>query len=561
MPTSSFFDSSKLELSGRLLPLAIFLPDSVGVIMPWTDQVRKFGQISDRFENYKEILIDREIRLRIFSKDASVWHDIIESSESANHCMDWTDSLKQAMSVVSQVPSPLRNRGSVMLIGTGGASLSAKAYTSVFQNPTETNLQVLDSTSPKFLGTVFNEMVASERYYVVSSKSGSTIETLDIARSLFDRVGCPDRFYTVTDPRPSQLRKWAEANAIAIYPSDPFVPGRFSSLSTLGLFPLKILGYDLQQIQGAYREFTESISDDESSISLAVIETAAMLAVLASEPGSRLVLSAGLNLLPVLQWTEQIVSESLGKFGFGILPVIELYQTEDQPSNRVQVRVRLGESELGLLIDEKLNDLRQIARYFLFWQTVISMTGYNLGINPFDQPNVERSKRNVQNALQDSNSEISKIKVPYNSVDGSWQSVETLRTVLQQIKDNANGHDYICFLTFVDPDMELFQLMTRWTQRTRELTGLTTVINIGPQYLHSTGQFHKGGPKTGHYMVIGVEESNDIQVSDRTYTFGKLIKIQLYADMEVLRRSERPVHYFQVKNPVLENLRTMLELL
>ena len=529
--------------------------------MQWTDQIRKFDQLFDRFEHCNAILIDRDIRSRIFSKDASIWHDIVESTESADHCMDWTDSLKQSLSVVSSVQSPSRSPESVLLIGTGGASLAAKAYARVFQNTNETNLQVVDSTSPDYLREIFDDMVDSERCCIVASKSGGTIETLDIARSLFDRVGCPDRFLAVTDPAPSPLRNWAEENAIAVHPSDPFVPGRYSSLSTLGLFPLKILGYDLQQIRCAYHEFIENISDGESSISLQANQTAALLAVFASEPGSRLVLSAGLNLLPVLQWTEQIVSESLGKSGFGILPLVEPHVTDDLPSDRVQVRIQVAESEVVLIIDEQLKDSRQIVRYFLLWQTVIAMTGYLLGMNPFDQPNVELSKRRVLDALSHSKGDVSSNQDSGYTMDESEQSAETLRKILQQIRNSAQRHDYIAILAFLKPDMESFELMTRWMKRASELTGLTAVFNFGPQYLHSTGQFHKGGPETGHYILVGVDESSDIQVCERPYTFGTLFKTQLCADMEVLRQSGRPVHYIRVQQPVSENLHKVLEIL
>ena len=529
--------------------------------MPWTDQIRKFGQLFDRFEHCNAILLDHDIRSRIFSKDATVWHDIIESTESANHCMDWTDSLKQSMSVVSRVQSPSRNPESVLLIGTGGASLAAKAYASVFRNTNVTNLQVVDSTSPDYLREIFDDMVNSERCCIVASKSGGTIETLDIARSLFDRVGCPDRFLAVTDPAPSPLRIWAEENAIAVHPTDPFVPGRYSSLSTLGLLPLKVLGYELQQIRSAYHEFIEYISYGESSISSQANQTAALLAVLATEPGSRLLLSAGLNLLPVLQWTEQIVSESLGKSGFGVLPIVEPHATGDLPSDRVQVRIQVAESEEVSIIDEQLNDSRQIVRYFLLWQTVISMTGYLLGMNPFDQPNVELSKRRVLDTLSHSNGDVSPSQDPGYTMDGSEQSAEILRKILQQIGNSAQRHDYIGILAFLKPDMESFRLMNSWMKRASELTGLTAVFNFGPQYLHSTGQFHKGGPETGHYILIGVDESSDIQVCDRPYTFGTLFKTQLCADMEVLRQSGRPVHYIQVQQPVSQNLQKVLEML
>lgn len=527
--------------------------------MPWEERLRQFDQIFDRYENHREILNDRDIRSGIFSRDAGIWHGIIESSESADHCMDWTDSFSRSMSLVSQAANPSNDPATVVLIGTGGASLAAKAYASAIA-PTDRKLQVVDSTSPDFLGRIIDQPQTSERYHIIASKSGGTVETLDIARSFFELAGRSDNFCAVTDPVANPLRNWAKDNGIPTYPSDPFVPGRYSSLSTLGLLPLKFLGYDLRRIHSEYRKTIESVSDRRSKMSFQVNQTAAVLAALAMETGSRLVLSANLNLLPVLQWTEQIVAESLGKSGFGTLPVIEIRQTDDLPGDQLQVRMQISNSQLGSVIDGRLNDQSRVIRYFLFWQTVVSMTGYLLGINPFDQPNVELSKREVRKSLARQNFDVSMIRESGgDAIDGSARSVEAVRAVLQQITDTADRHDYIGLLAFMEPDTELFELMYRWTRKSSERTGLTAVFGFGPQYLHSTGQFHKGGPKTGHYIVIGVEGNRDIEVCGRAYTFGSLFKTQLDADAEVLRQTGRPVHRFEVRQPVTENLRTMLE--
>ena len=531
------------------------------MIMPWTDKVRESGPIVNRYESHRKILTERDIRSRILQKDASIWLDIIEPPESGSHCMDWTDSLMRSIPTVAEVSKFSGDSATVVLIGTGGAILSAKAYSSVLGYEASTRLQVVDSTSPEFLRTFLENPASPNKFYVVASKSGGTIETLDIARSFFERVRTPDRFCVITDPESNALRIWAEANAISVYDSDPFVPGRYSTVSTLGLLPLKLLGHGLQEIQSGYYEFVEDASNNESSCSMHADETAAMLATLASESSSRILLAAEIQLLPVLQWVEQIVSESLGKSELGILPVIELSQSEESPSNRLQVRVISENTEVNSIFDDELNDLRQIAQFFMFWQTVISMTGYLLNINPFNQPNVEGSKLKVLTAVRMKDKKTGFIQVPERAVDGTGESVNAIRSILQYIRENSQTHDYICLLAFTKPGSEMLDLLTRLKVRSGEVTGLTAVLNFGPQYLHSTGQFHKGGPRTGHYLIIGFEESVDFAVCDRLYTFGELIKTQLYADLEFLRESGRPAHHIELKQPIAENLRQILELL
>ncbi len=517
--------------------------------------------IDDRLGSYGKFLAKQHIRAKVFQKDADIWFDIVEPPGSAAHCMDWTDTLRRSMQIVSEVPELSADCDTVVLIGTGGACLSAKAYSSVLGYEVSTKLKVVDSTSPQFLRSILEDPASKNKFHLIASKSGGTIETLDIARSLFERVRIPEGFCVVTDPEPNSLRIWAEENAISVYSSDPFVPGRYSALSTLSLLPLKLLGHDLQGIQSGYDEFIEDISNHESSVSRHVDQTATILAALASESSGRILLAAEIQLLPVLQWVEQIVSESLGKSGLGILPVIEVMQSEGWPSNRLQIRAISENFEVASIFDLQLNNLRQTARFFMFWQTAISITGWLLNIDPFNQPNVEQSKRRVLTALRTKGTAPEYDLDPDNAVEVTSESVNAIRSILQQIGESAQTHDYICLLAFAEPSNEMWDRLTRLKVRAGEFTGLTAVLNFGPQYLHSTGQFHKGGPRTGHYLIIGVEENIEFSVCDRPYTFGELFNTQLHADLEVLRQSGRPVYYIKLKQPASENLDEILELL
>ena len=527
--------------------------------MDWEDQLRDFGNLFDRYEHFYEILAEQRICPRIFYKDSRIWKDIIGSSEYAERCLDWTDSLTRLSSVTSSVKPPPTDTDSVVLIGTGGASLAAKACSSLPKAGTARTLQVLDSTSPNYLHQYFKDATTSNSYYIVASKSGSTIETLDLAMSLFDQVNRPERFCVITDPTPSPLKDWAEQNSIGVYSSDPFVPGRFSSLSPLGLIPIKVLGCNLEEVRMSHWAATKVITWVESETPKRLDKTAALIAALASEAGSRLVITSDPNLQPVMQWQEQLVAESLGKFGMGVLPVPSFDRPDDMTEEQICTSIQLPGLDSVEIERSELTGLDVITAHFIFWQTVVTMCGYLLRIDPFNQPNVERSKQRVREILHEADSAAESEPDPDCTLDESGESVNSMRSILAQIREDSKNHHYIGLLVFADPDPYLLRHFSKLAERVSDLTGLSTVFNFGPQYLHSTGQFHKGGPAVGHFLVIGVEDDNDIQVHDRPYTFGKIFNTQRLADMEVLRQSDRPVYNIKIKLPIEENIVALLD--
>ncbi len=475
--------------------------------------------------------------------------------------MDWTDSFRLSDPVFSQELASTGTAQDVVLIGTGGASLAAKTYASVSGGLGESQLTVLDSTSPEHLSAVVKDADSAHRHYIVASKSGGTIETLDIARTVFSRVGASERFSVVTDESPSPLRDWAREHSIMTISSDCFVPGRFSALSMLSLYPVKKMGIDLDRIWIGFRGFVAEATDRNSATSSTAHESAALLAVAASEAGSRLILTSDADSLPVLQWAEQLVSESLGKNGLGVLPVIRLDPTHGGKRPRISAQLNVADSVIGVLFDGEVADVQQLARYFMYWQTIVSLAGYLIGFNPFDQPDVERSKSNVLRILKGGGAGDT---TGFNNkcvIDGSMESVAGFQSVIQELSNVTGSNDYICLLVYACPTTQLTHLLFRWVERLGQLTGRTVVFNFGPQYLHSTGQFHKGGPPNGHYLAVVVDDDVDIPVENRPYTFGELFHIQLMADVEVLGELGRPVRFIELKQPVAGNLQSMLDAL
>ena len=531
----------------------------MNVNMPCIRQIRDSEQNFPRFREYEELLAERSICSRIFSKDVSIWSDSGVSPTPSDRCLDWTDSFQRSLPTVTEVPQLPKQVDTVVLIGMGGASLAVRVYAEVCCSETRRTLRILDSTSPDFLAKALQQPESKNNYYVVSSKSGNTVETLDIARTVFERVGCPSQFSVLTDPSTGKLREWAKDNDITSYVSESYVPGRFSALSSLGLIPVKILGIDLSPLQDVIDDHVAMMKISDSNYGIETRQLAAAMACAATEPGSRILLSANANLLPALQWIEQIVGESLGKSGHGVLPVIQVPMSNEIDNDELQVYLCTEQTESALIFQTRLSNISQLARMFLTFETAISMAAYLISVNPFDQPDVERSKQIVLNFLDSDNNRPGLITDQEIKVNRSADSVQKIQEAILKLESSIRIHDYVALLAFVSPTAENEQMLSEIAKNLKAVIGRSVVQNFGPQYLHSTGQFHKGGPATGNFLIVKSDQDEDIDVARQSYTFGRLMELQASVDAEVLRKLGRPVYQFRVMQPVAKSLQNLAE--
>ncbi len=527
--------------------------------MPCIRQIRDSEQIFPRFREYEELLTERSICSRIFSKDVSIWSESGVSPTPSNRCLDWTDSFQRSLPTIIEVPQLPKQVDTVVLIGMGGASLAVRVYAEVCRSDTRRTLRVLDSTSPDFLAKALQQPESKNNYYVVSSKSGNTIETLDIARTVYERVGCPSQFSVLTDPSTSKLREWAKDNEITSYESDSFVPGRFCALSSLALIPVKKLGIDLSPLQDVLDDHVAMMKKSDSNYGIEARQLAAAMACAATEPGSRMLLSTNAHQLPALQWIEQIVGESLGKSGHGVLPVIQIPTSNETDNDELQVCLCTEKSESALIFQTRLSNISQLARMFFTFETAISMAAYLISVNPFDQPDVERSKQIVSDSLDSDNNRPGAITDQKIKVNRSTDSVQKIQEAIMKLESSIGIHDYVALLAFVSPTAENERMLSEIAKNLKAVIGRSVVQNFGPQYLHSTGQFHKGGPATGNFLIVKSDQDEDIDVARQSYTFGRLMELQTSVDTEVLHKLGRPVYQFRIKQPVTKSLQYLAE--
>ena len=484
---------------------------------------------------FDQRLQTRCIGSRIFSNEFALWSDVGITTVLGERCFDWAQAEFPSS---TDLPDPaLQSGNTLVLVGMGGAVLSTAAYYSVGGERLDCSLQVLDSTSPDLLAAYLAAPPKLDCRYVIASKSGETLETLSIAESLLAHVSRPDLFYVVTDSQSSTLGTWAEHHGIRTLYSDPFVPGRFSALAKLALIPTAMLGIDINVLEGRRSQFAKAMVG-ESAPAVAVRHLSAQLAVAALSPVGEVHIDAPQHLAPVARWLEQLIAESLGKSGLGVLPVVSCRECDERVDEKIQVRLRAGDAEHAVGDGDLINDVAALAELFLRWQSAVSMAGYLMEIDPYSQPEVEQAKRFDVLSAHPGDGTASPFQ---HVVDlGAESCSESIDGLLNALQDSLEVNDYVAIFAYVNPTAEneaALVSLARLLERVFLHFQLRVVYCFGPQYLHSTGQFHKSllkagrsGGRRGHCLFVGADVEHNIAVVGRSFSFEWLIKCQAHAD-------------------------------
>ena len=509
---------------------------------------------------FAQRLQTRCIASRIFSNEFALWSDVGITTVLGERCFDWARA--EFPSSADRPDPALQSGNTLVLVGMGGAVLSTAAYYSVGGEQLDCSLQVLDSTSPDMLATYLAAPPKLDCRYVIASKSGETLETLSIAESLLALVGRPDLFYVVTDSQSSTLGTWAEHHGIRTLFSDPFVPGRFSALGKLALIPTAMLGIDINVLEDRRNEFAQAMIG-ESAEAETVRRLSAQLAVAALRSIGELHIDAPQHLAPVARWLEQLIAESLGKSGLGVLPVVTYRKCDERVDEKIQVRLRAGDAEYAVGDGDLINDAAALTEYFLRWQSAVSMAGYLMEIDPYSQPEVEQAKRFDVLSAQPGDGTASLFR---HVVDlGAESCSESIDGLLNALQDALAVNDYVAIFAYVNPTAEneaALVSLARLLERVFLHFQLRVVYCFGPQYLHSTGQFHKSllkagrlGGRRGHCLFVGADVEHNIAVAGRSFSFEWLITCQAHADAAYIASTANNRHF----TPSLLNCGTDVE--
>lgn len=459
----------------------------------------------------------------------------------------------------------------VYLLGMGGSSLCAEVLRDVpLARANGARLVVLDTTDEATIRDVTGKLAADRACFLVSSKSGTTIEVTSLERhfwSVIERAGRDkpgNHFVAITDPGTPLVTYAADRGYRQTFINPPDVGGRYSALSLFGLVPGALLGLNVPALLASARQMADRCRhDNATNPGLAL---GAFLAGHAKAGRDKLTLLAPSPLAPLGAWIEQLIAESTGKHGHGLLPVV------DEP---VGAPSEYGADRLFVaLVPPEATDVRAAAELlatagqpvlriettaadlgaeFFRWEFATAVTGAALDVNPFDEPNVRDAKMRTQVQL-DTRAKTGAFHIDPPLVPDGAVTKRAHRTT------TLAGHPgrYIAILDYLSPDASRAETVARIRTDLRHRFGLATTHGRGPRYLHSTGQYHKGGPNTGTFLLVTGTDAATTPVPGTAYTFSMLKQAQALGDFEALAAAGRDVVHVHVEDAAA-NRSAMLE--
>jgi glucose-6-phosphate isomerase len=499
-------------------------------------------------------LVSDLVASRITSQDETLWGAGAES-EAARR-LGWTESVATSRPLVPEIIAlrdALHKDGvnHIVLGGMGGSSLAPEVITRTYG----VELTVLDSTEPGQVLAALNDRLETTAV-VISSKSGSTVET-DSQKRVYEQAFADagldpkTRIVVVTDPG-SPLDVSARADGYRVFNADPNVGGRYSALTAFGLVPSGLAGVDIDALlREAEVEELELAQDGPTNPGLVL---AAAIAGTSPLRDKLAIVADGTHIVGFADWAEQLVAESTGKHGKGILPVVVGLAAPELTESLHDVQViRL----VGSAADERrvapgeIEMTGSLGGLLITWEYAVAVAGRLLGINPFDQPDVESAKTATR-ALLDSSPAPTDPAFVEDGVEvratGSFLGDATsLNGAVDALLAQLGDDGYVAIQAYVDrvAHPQLVELRDILAARAKR----PVTFGWGPRFLHSTGQFHKGGPAVGVFLQITQSAEEDLAIPNRPFTFGQLIQYQAAGDASVLAEHGRPVLTLTLTDP------------
>jgi glucose-6-phosphate isomerase len=482
----------------------------------------------------REALLADDVPAKLLAHDAALWGPDAEPEAAIR--LGWLDAVEVSRAILPELLAlrdALRAEGvdRVVLCGMGGSSLAPEVICKTSRVP----LTVLDSTHPDQVRAALAGDLA-RTVVVVSSKSGGTLET-DSQRRVFAEafaaagIDAASRIVVVTDPGSPFSKLAAEEGYRAVFLADPNVGGRYSALTAFGLVPTALAGVDV-----------EALLDTAAAVDLTGDSSALLLgAVLGASGRDKIAIDADASPLPGFgDWAEQLIAESTGKSGTGLLPVVvEPDAPEVQwPADDVHV-VRIGGEtpKAGTSVEGALG------AQFLVWEYATAIAGRLLGIDPFNQPDVESAKKAARGLLDEATAADPAAFVDggieVRGTQGLLDGVTTVEGAIAALLATLDPRGYLSVMAYLDRvrDGALAAVRAPLARRIER----PVTFGWGPRFLHSTGQFHKGGTPFGSFLQITGAISEDLAIPDRPFSFGELITAQAAGDANVLAGKGRPV--------------------
>jgi glucose-6-phosphate isomerase len=554
----------------------------------------ELGGYSNALEQGLAIVQEQDILKRLWKHDHTVWKS--EPNEIANR-LGWLHvaaEMKEVVPELKRFADEIRESGfqTIVLLGMGGSSLAPDVFQTTFGSADRyPGLFVLDSTDPGAILNLVEKIDIAKTIFIVSTKSGSTVETLSLFKFMYtkiaDAVGVDQagmHFVAVTDPG-SNLEKLAKKVRFRrIFLNNPDIGGRYSALSYFGMVPAALIGMDIDVLLDRALSVARASSEEVNVNEIPAAKLGIALGELAKAGRDKLTFITSQEIESFGDWVEQLIAESTGKEGVGILPVVgeKLAAPHIYGDDRVFVWFHLkGDDSLTKafeslieaghpVIEIVLGDVYDIGGQFFLWEMATAIAGQRLGINPFDQPNVESAKvkaREMMAAYQEQGQlpaeaplfEVDGINV-YTIASGiSFPAEEdppSLKEIFNGFLGAADPGAYFTVQAYLPDTDETYEVLSVLRHGLRDRTGFATTLGFGPRFLHSTGQMHKGDSGNGLFIQITSEKSADLEIPDEagddesSISFGVLIQAQALGDRRALQEEGRTVVRFHLDGDV-----------
>jgi transaldolase/glucose-6-phosphate isomerase len=513
---------------------------------------------------------------RLWRKDPTLWTSDPGTPEIVDR-LGWLDlpsSMRPRLPTLTELGDAAKAEGmrDAVVLGMGGSSLAPEVFARTFgPAPGHPRLWVLDSTHPEAVAELAGRLDLARTIFVVSSKSGTTTEMLSFFYLFWDRLGgiaaAPghDRgqhFVAVTDPGTPLAKLAHERRFRALVEAPPDVGGRYSALTPFGLVPAGLMGVDLDDLLARGREMAAACGAEAAAADNPGLRLGAALGELTLAGRDKVTFAASPGLAAFPLWLEQLIAESTGKIGRGIVPVAgePLGPPEAYGEDRFFVGLALGDEAGGL--DQRLDALERaghpVARFKLAapadlapemfrWEVAVAAAGSVIGVHPFNQPDVQLAKELAGKAMK----ELAAARAAGGSGSGGAGGEEdgevraddpaALGRALAGWLAGAGPGTYLGLQAYLAPSAASDAALGGLQAELSRCTRFATTLGYGPRFLHSTGQLHKGGPPTGRFLQLLDSPVKDLAVPETSYSFGTLIRAQAQGDRQALRQRGRRV--------------------
>ncbi len=559
------------------------MPETVGdtTVIPASDKAAAL--FAEEIEAWRK---DGSIR-RLWSADAALWTNTDEAQwDGWLHVVD--DSVGDGATLHQIADLVHHSRFTdVVLLGMGGSSLGPQVVSEVLgEQPDAPHFHMLDSTDPRQIADLEQAITLDRTLFICSSKSGSTLEPNIFTDYFWSRLGetlgkdvVPDHFVAVTDPGSSLELRATQEGWAAIFHGVPSIGGRYSVLSNFGRVPAAAIGIDVADLERRALLMVRACGSDVPPAQNPGVQLGVALGVAARSLGrDKVTIVASPDIAPIGAWLEQLLAESTGKHGRGLIPVADepLGPPEVYGNDRLFAYVELAGSTnddhraaLAALtaaghpvVKLTINSPADIGQEFFRWEIAVAVAGSIIGINPFDQPDVEASKIKTR-ALTDAyeQGDPAPVETPVFAADGIALYADPDNAAAlgkhATITDYLRAHfariepgDYVALLAYIDRTALATAQLTALRTQIRDTTRAATCVGFGPRFQHSTGQAYKGGPNTGVFVQITCDDAHDIAVPGHRYSFGMVKAAQAAGDLAVLVERGRRAIRIHLDDPI-----------